>query len=105
VYTNCVHKEALMAERGEPVRIGVRELRGKLGDYLRQAKSGARFLIMSRGEPVAELVAPAVPAAVEGKPPRQLGALRGKIWIADDFDEWPEGFIDAMLDGPIEPGP
>jgi antitoxin (DNA-binding transcriptional repressor) of toxin-antitoxin stability system len=105
VYTVCVHKEALVAERGEPVRIGVRELRGKLGDYLRQAKSGARFLIMSRGEPVAELAAPAAPAAVEGKPPRKLGALRGKIWIADDFDEWPEGFIDAMMDGPIEPEP
>ena len=91
-----------MADRAEPVRIGVRELRGKLGEYLRQARLGARFLIVSRGQPVAELGAP---AAVEGKAPRTLGALRGKIWIADDFDEWPEGFIDAMLDGPIEPEP
>ena len=31
----------------------------------------------------------------DGKP-RKPGALRGKIWVADDFDEWPDGFIDAM---------
>lgn len=30
----------------------------------------------------------------DGKP-RQPGALRG-MWVADDFDEWPEGFIEAM---------
>lgn len=93
-----------MAEKGEPIRIGVRELRGKLGDYLRQVKNGARFLIVSRGEPVAELGAPADVAAEE-KPPRTLGVLRGKIWMADDWDEWPEGFIDAMENGPIEQEP
>jgi len=93
-----------MAERAEPIRIGVRELRGNLGGYLRQAKGGARFLIVSRGQPVAELGAPAdVPA--EDKPPRTLGVLRGKIWMADDWDEWPEGFIEAMENGPIEPNP
>jgi len=91
-----------MAERAEPIRIGVRELRGKLGDYLRQAKDGARFLIVSRGQPVAELGAPAdVPA--EDKPPRKSGVLRGKIWMADDWDEWPEGFLDEMENNPIEP--
>jgi len=105
VYTDCVHKEAAVADRAEPVRIGVRELRGNLGEYLRQARLGARFLIVSRGQPVAELAAPAASLAAERKPPRKLGALRGKIWIADDFDEWPEGLIDAMVNGPIEPGP
>ena len=28
--------------------------------------------------------------------PRQPGALRGKINIADDFDEWPEWILDAF---------
>jgi antitoxin (DNA-binding transcriptional repressor) of toxin-antitoxin stability system len=93
-----------MAERGEPIRIGIRELRGKLSDYLRQAQKGARFLIVSRGEPVAELGAPSEDSGA-AKNPRKLGVLRGKIWIADDFDEWPEGFIDAMENGPIEPQP
>ncbi|MEQ1510796.1 MAG: hypothetical protein ABL909_10415 [Sphingopyxis sp.] len=31
----------------------------------------------------------------DGKP-RQPGALRGKIAMADDFDTWPDGFIDAI---------
>jgi len=91
-----------MAERAEPIRIGVRELRGRLADYLRQAKSGARFLIVSHGQPVAELGAPADTPAIE-KPPRKLGVLRGKIWMAEDWDEWPEGFLDALENNPIEP--
>ena len=31
----------------------------------------------------------------DGKP-RKPGALK-HMWVADDFDEWPEGFLDAML--------
>jgi hypothetical protein len=31
----------------------------------------------------------------DGKP-RQPGALRGKVGMADDWDEWPEGFLDAI---------
>ena len=31
----------------------------------------------------------------DGKP-RKPGLLKGKIWVADDFEEWPEGFLDAM---------
>jgi prevent-host-death family protein len=92
-----------MAERGEAVRIGVRELRGKLGEYLRQARLGGRFLIVSRGEPVAELVAPS--DMTGARRPRQAGLLKGKIWIADDFDQWPKEFLEAMEDSPIEPAP
>ena len=92
-----------MAERGEPIRIGVRELRGKLGDYLRQAKSGARFLIVSRGQPVAELGAPSKEAP-EPKL-RRSGLMKGQIWMADDWEEWPDGFIERMENGPIEPEP
>jgi len=83
-----------MAERGEPIRIGVRELRGKLGDYLRQAKSGARFVIVSRGEPVAELGAPA-PEPTDRKP-RQAGGLKGQIWMADDWEEWPPDILESF---------
>lgn len=92
-----------MADRAEPVRIGVRELRGKLGEYLRQARLGARFLIVSRGQPVAELAAPSEAAA--SLMPRQAGLLKGQIWIAEDFNEWPEGLIEGMEGGLIEPMP
>lgn len=83
-----------MAERGEPMRIGVRELRGKLGDYLRQAKSGARFLIVSRGEAVAELGAPSSEASE--RKPRQSGGLKGQIWMADDWEEWPPDILESF---------
>ena len=92
-----------MAERGEPIKVGVREFRGKLGDYLRQAGKGARFLIVSRGKPVAELGAPS--DAAPKREPRRAGALKGKIWMADDWDEWPEGFIEAIENSPVEPAP
>jgi antitoxin (DNA-binding transcriptional repressor) of toxin-antitoxin stability system len=94
VYTWCGHMETGMAERGEPVKVGVREFRGRLSEYLKQARQGARFTIMSRGEPIAELGAPSETEAE--KPRRVLGAMKGQIWIADDFDEWPEGFLDIM---------
>ena len=31
--------------------------------------------------------------------PRKPGLLKGKIWIADDFDETPEWLIDAFEGG------
>ena len=62
--------------------------------------------------PAAAPSAPTTPAAKgpEGQPyfvngkwtftkdgkPRKPGALRGKMWVADDFDEWPDGFLDAI---------
>lgn len=52
-----------MAERAQPTRIGVRELRGKLAYYLREARKGRRFLIVSRGEPLAELGPPSIAPA------------------------------------------
>jgi antitoxin (DNA-binding transcriptional repressor) of toxin-antitoxin stability system len=83
-----------VAERGEPIKVGVREFRGKLGDYLRQAGKGARFLIVSRGKPVAELGAPSDTAPK--REPRRAGLLKGQIWIADDFDEWPDDILESF---------
>jgi antitoxin (DNA-binding transcriptional repressor) of toxin-antitoxin stability system len=77
-----------MAERGEPIKVGVRELRGRLSEYLRQAQSGARFTIMSRGEAMAELSAP--PASEDKQGPRKLGALEGKVRFDPDWDQWPD---------------
>lgn len=83
-----------MAERDEPIRIGVRELRGKLGDYLRQVENGARILILSRGKPVAELGAPT--GEEPKREPRRPGGLKGKIWMADDWDEWPPEILESF---------
>ena len=75
-----------------PQRVGVREFRGKLTGFLRQARQGRSFLIMSRDQVLAEVGPP--PQAV--RPPRQPGALRGKIRMAPDFDALPPDMLGAM---------
>ena len=83
-------------------RVEMADFRDDVAGYLRAARQGASFLIVSEDEVVAELRPPSEPPAP--KPPRSLlGAMRGKIWMADDWDTWPEGFIEAMVDGPIFP--
>jgi len=78
--------------------VGVRELRGKLSDYLRRAAAGESFDVMVRGRKVAELRAPATPDANFRKP----GALKGRVWISDDFnDPLPE--LEAAMEADIFP--
>lgn len=79
--------------------VGVREFRGNLGDYLKRANSGERFIVMSRGKPLAEVRSLAVDRKIDCRP----GALKGKIWYAPDFDEPDKNLIDIMNNGPIFP--
>jgi antitoxin (DNA-binding transcriptional repressor) of toxin-antitoxin stability system len=75
-----------------PQRVGVREFRGNLSGFLRQARQGRSFLVTSRDQVLAEVGPP--PQAV--RPRRQPGALRGKIRIALDFDALPSDVLAAM---------
>jgi hypothetical protein len=38
----------------------------------------------------------AEPALTPQLPKRKLGQLKGEVWMADDFDTWPDWFLDAM---------
>ena len=80
------------AKTVEPRRIGVREFRGNLTGFLRQAKQGASFLITSHDEVVAEIH----PPSKSERAWRQPGALEGKIWMAPDFDMLPPEILAAM---------
>jgi prevent-host-death family protein len=73
-------------------QIGVRELRGKLSEVLRKAQAGEAFVVMSRGKPIVELKGIASAGAAFRKP----GALAGKVWMADDFDDLPDDMLDAI---------
>ncbi len=75
-----------------PQRVGVREFRGNLTGFLRQARQGRSFLIMSRDQVLAEVGPP--PKAA--RPRRQPGALRGKIRIGPEFDALPSDMLAAM---------
>ncbi|GBQ24921.1 putative ATPase [Tanticharoenia sakaeratensis NBRC 103193] len=73
------------------MKIGVEELRGNLAAYLRQARLGSTFLIMSHNEIVAELRPPA-PSYHDRRRP---GALRGRIKLSTDFGPTPQDVFDS----------
>ena len=77
---------------GDMQKIGVRELRGRLSEVLRKAHAGEAFVVMSRGKPIVELKGIAPPPSAFRKP----GALAGKVWIADDFDDLPDVMLDEI---------
>ena len=60
----------------------VHEAKTHLSRLLERVAAGEEIVIARAGKPVARL-APLKPE----RQPRQPGALAGKIWIADDFDE------------------
>jgi prevent-host-death family protein len=53
-----------------------------LSRLIEQAAAGEEIVIAKAGKPVARLV-PFAPR----REPRQPGLMKGKIWIAEDFDE------------------
>jgi antitoxin (DNA-binding transcriptional repressor) of toxin-antitoxin stability system len=75
-----------------PQRVGVREFRGNLTRFLRQARQGRSFLVMSHDQALAEVG----PPRQAERPARCAGALRGKIRIAPDFDHLPADVLAAM---------
>jgi len=79
-------------KRPPPQRVGVREFRGNVSGYLRQARQGASFLVTSHGRVLAEIRPP--PDAERAR--RQPGALRGRIRMAPDFDTLPSEVVEAM---------
>lgn len=94
-------------------RVEITEFRVDLAGYLRQARQGASFLVTSNDEVLAELRLPSPEAKAGTEPtaatpeplpeaPRGLSSsMRGRVWMADDWDTWPEGFIEEMTEGPI----
>jgi antitoxin (DNA-binding transcriptional repressor) of toxin-antitoxin stability system len=76
----------------QPQRVGVREFRGDLSGFLRRARQGGSFLIMSRDQVLAEVRPPPPEARVRRRP----GSLRGKIRMAPDFDALPPDVLAAM---------
>lgn len=88
-----------MAEADPQLKqVGVRELRANLSALLREAQQGQRIKVVSRGEVLAQIGPP--PPVEQQKGKRVAGSLRGKIWIADDFDTWPDD-IQATFDAPL----
>jgi len=80
-----------------PVAFTVHEAKTHLSRILRMVESGAEVHILRGTHPVARLV----PMASDA-PKRQLGTLKGQIWMADDFDD-DQDIIDAFESSEIFP--
>lgn len=73
--------------------VGLGEAKKSLDTLVDAASRGEVITITKAGRPVAQLV------AVLAQPPvRKPGSMKGKIWIADDFDAPldPSAFADAV---------
>jgi len=69
----------------------ISQAKAQLSALIEKVLSGQEVIIGKAGKPVAKLV----PYKHTGQP-RKPGALRGKIKIADDFDELPKDIAVAF---------
>jgi prevent-host-death family protein len=64
-------------------QVNLYEAKTKLSQLVEDAARGEEIIIAKNGEPMAKLVS----VKAEAKPQkRQLGQLKGKVWLAPDFD-------------------
>ena len=69
----------------------VSEAKAQLSKLIERVHAGEEVIIGKAGKPVAVLSA-YVPQVKERRP----GALRGKIWVAPDFDELPPEIAESF---------
>jgi prevent-host-death family protein len=68
------------------------EAKTKLSQLVERAEAGEEIVIARNGTPVARLVAVASTNGLASV----HGALRGRVQVAEDFDELPEDIADAF---------
>jgi prevent-host-death family protein len=72
-----------MVARIAAMNVSTAEARAKFSALVKRAEAGEEIVITRRGKPVARIV----PPLAQNDKPLLLRALKGKIWIAPDFDE------------------
>ena len=76
------------------MEVNINVARTKFSRLINRAQSGEEVVITRNGRPVAKLV-----AAGAARGPRRLGALRGRIRVAKDFDAPLPDEILALFEG------
>ncbi len=71
------------------MQVTISEAKAHLAELLKAAEAGETVVLTRHGKPVGRIVGIDDPVSL----PR-IGALKGKIWIADDFDAPLEAFQD-----------
>ncbi len=74
--------------------VNIHEAKTHLSRLVDRAAAGGEIVIARAGKPLARLVAYEPPVKA-----RELGAWRGQVWIAPDFDETDEETIVLFEDG------
>ncbi len=74
------------------VVVNMHEAKTNLSKLVKRAAAGEEIIVARAGEPVAKIVAYTPPP----KKPRVPGSMKGKIWIAPDFDELPAEIAEAF---------
>lgn len=77
------------------MEVNIHQAKTHLSRLLQRVTAGEEITIARAGVPVARLVA----VKPEPQKVRPLGFDRGKVWIADDFDELPEDLLKAFYGG------
>jgi prevent-host-death family protein len=67
------------------VQVNIHEAKTHFSKLVERAAAGEEIVIARAGTPLVKLVAYA-----EARAPRRLGAWKGKVTIAPDFDEYDE---------------
>ena len=76
--------------------VNLYEAKTQLSKLVDRAAAGEEIVIAKAGKPMAKLIA-------LGRKPLRSGLLKGKVWMADDFDDTPQEIIRAFEDGAIFP--
>jgi prevent-host-death family protein len=71
--------------------VSIHEAKTHFSRLVARAEAGEEIIVRRGPKPVAKIVAYKAPTA-----PRTPGRLKGRIWIAEDFDETPSDFDDYM---------
>jgi len=71
--------------------VNMHKAKTTLSRLVERARAGEDIIIGKAGEPLVKLV----PVKRRTKP-RVPGKWRGRVWIADDFDELPSDILDAF---------
>ena len=79
----------------EPTTLNLYDAKTHLSDLVERASRGEEIVIAKSGTPMARLVPMPPP-----QPLREPGLLRGKIWVADDFDDPLPPEIQKYFDDP-----
>ena len=81
-----------------PTHVNIHEAKTQLSKLLRRVEAGEDIVIARAGEPVARLTR----FEAEDAAPRPLGTWRGRVEIAEDFDDLPEGVVEGFYTSQIE---